>query len=69
MRAKHRGSATGPVTINAGNKTFDQARYELSSEFSGDGATGANVAYGNAPRTSGMRMARTTAATRETGPK
>ncbi|HWI53093.1 MAG TPA: hypothetical protein VNT01_13215 [Symbiobacteriaceae bacterium] len=56
--AKHRGSATGPVVMNAGNRTY-ATRYELSSEFQGDGATGANVAYGNAPRTNGMVMTRT----------
>ncbi|HYF91837.1 MAG TPA: hypothetical protein VD969_06295 [Symbiobacteriaceae bacterium] len=56
--AKHRGSATGPVVMNAGNRTY-ATRYELSSEFQGDGATGGNVAYGNAPRTNGMVTART----------
>lgn len=56
--AKHRGSATGPVVMNAGNRTY-ATRYELSSEFQGDGATGANVAYGNAPGTNGMVMPRT----------
>ncbi|HWI62237.1 MAG TPA: hypothetical protein VNT75_10400 [Symbiobacteriaceae bacterium] len=56
--AKHRGSATGPVVMNAANRTYG-TRYELASEFQGDGATGANQAYGNAPRTSGMVMTRT----------
>jgi len=44
--------------MNAGNRTY-ATRYELSSEFQGDGATGANVAYGNAPRTNGMVMTNT----------
>ncbi|MDF2630207.1 MAG: hypothetical protein K0R39_4038 [Symbiobacteriaceae bacterium] len=48
----------GPVVLNAGNRTF-ATRYELSSEFSGDAATGKNTAYGNAPRTNGMVTART----------
>ena len=43
------------VVLNAGNRTYE-TEYELASEFEGDGATGANVAYGNAPRTSGARL-------------
>jgi hypothetical protein len=58
MVKKERGSATGPVVMNAGNRTYE-TRYELASEFQGDGATGANTSYGNAPRTNGMVSSRT----------
>ena len=58
MVKKERGSATGPVVMNAGNRTYE-TRYELASEFQGDGSTGANTSYGNAPRTNGMVSSRT----------
>jgi hypothetical protein len=48
-------SVAGGGVLNAGNRTYE-TEYELAQDDEGASATGKNVAYGNAPRTSGGRF-------------
>lgn len=43
------------ILMNAGNREYD-TEFELTAEFEGDRATGANRAYGNAAGTAGGRF-------------
>lgn len=47
-----RGGPPRQIVLNAGNREYT-SEFETVADFEGDGATGANVSYGNTPGTSG----------------